>query len=459
MTEAVLQGVPPRPARVLTRPQLILAGMVAITVCLLGGMVAVMALAPAWQASVRAIGLDTEPSIAAALRMRTALSDMDADALSDAIGDNGAAIATSNSFREAAATLDALLLDMGSKATASADGTKKALVSDMQRFLRLYGEALGEARWAGFSSAQLGASRAKWASQLLNSSVRPAAEELDATSSAAFNREFELFHADANTRLAQLAGIALVPAGVPLLCLIVLQVGHARRARRLFNVPLAAASLVVAATGGWLALDAVRVQDEIHAAWQDDFGVLYGIQYARMNVHELRAKRAQWLFDPATRDATASDTADLVELLLGIPRPPRPGAPPVVDSGRPPPTGLFGDLLAWTEGFSDSRGDLEQARELLVTYLQGVGTARGQGGRAGVAGYGLGTPPDQVATVFHDMEAAMADALAVTEKRFAVHVEDALHLTQSMPTTAAAGFGLALLLALLGLWQRYRVFL
>ena len=461
MTDTVLHAGVARPARAatgMTRPQRIVAGMVVVATCLMASAGVVVAVVPAWQASVRVIGFETEPSIAAALRMRTALSDMDADALSDAVADNGSAIATSNSYREAAATLDGLLLDTGKVAGSTGmDGTKKALVTEMQRFLRLYSEALGEARWAGFSAGYLGATRAKWASQLLNSAVRPPAEELDAVSSDALNREFQAFSANAGTRVAELAGIA----AVPLLCLLALQLSLAHRSRRVLNVPLAAATLVAAVTAGWLVFSAVRVQDDVRTAWQNDFGTVYGLQYARMNAHDIRAKRALWLFDPTTREAADSDTADLVELLLGIPRPPRPGAPPVVDIGRPS-SGLFGNLLDWTGGLRDSHGSLERARELLVTYLQ-TGDTMHKLEKAGrhveAADFGLGTAPDQGGTVFRAMEGALADALSATEARFAAHVEDALRLTEAMPAAALEGFGLAMLLALFGLWQRYRVFL
>ena len=253
-----------------------------------------------WAASsirdtAQTIGRDSEPSVALALRMRSALADMDAAALADALTDSGAAGGTSATFHDARDTLAADLVEAARNVTYGE--AEAAPLRELQRWALAYQEAVAEARTFGAGNPWVTVRRVQWASRVNRDFAAPQADLLSEVNQHELDTRYVHYRSGA---LLQ-GGMAVTTFVLLVLALLAVQAWLARRTRRTLNPLLAGATLVAAAAGLWLGSAVLTEREGLRGAKDDAYNSLLVLFEAKGAVNALRADMSMWLLDADNR--------------------------------------------------------------------------------------------------------------------------------------------------------------
>ena len=421
--------------------------------------------------SVRTIAADAEPSVVAAQVLGARLSGMDAEALNDALNDNGGASGTSAAFRDHQAAVNDRIVAASRNITyGEAEAAPiRALMAGLEQYL----ESLGEARWMARDNPWLAIQRARWSSRLLNEFLRPHAAELEQANLAPLERQYA-YHQSSSLVLAALAGAVLLAL---LAALVVTQLYLARRTRRLLNLPLVGATLLALATLLGFTIGMLAEQADMRAAKQDAFDSLHALYGATSSAYQLTALRSMWLLDPATRAETAAsfaatarkllaiDTSDskathaITEALFRAEDLEGAGHPAEALAAAPKLGGLLGDELGNVTFGMAERRPATDAIAMLLNYLetdrevQSLELARRHTEAVALA---TSTRPGGRVAAFSALDHEIDRTIAVNQSEFDRRSEAGAELLRQMPWATSAALAVSLLLAGAGVWQRWR---
>ncbi len=428
-----------------------------------------------WSASgigdaARTIGRDAEPSVALALGMTAILADMNSAAIADSLTDAGAAAGTSRNYRDGSAQLSRDLVEAARNITYGE--AEAAPLRDLQQALFAYTEAVAESRYIGAGDLWITSRRVQWASRVNRDFAAPAAQALADANAAVLEGRWTAF------RTSWIAGAGAGALALVLFAavLVAVQLWLLRRMRRLVNLPLAAATVICAATAVWFAAETVGAHATLRAAKQDAYDSLHVLFQAKATVSAIRADASLWLLDPAAQAEAQQRIAQSEQALLG-------------DAGRDPAaaralTGALRTALSSEQSGNATRAltQVPKTGGLLGTELANITfglpereaataaagrvldagdvvrsvQAQALRDRPGAIARWLDERPGGAAPVFAAAQAALDRTIAVNQAEFDADTTAVLRSAALLAPVTLAALALTVLLSLGGVWLRLR---
>jgi hypothetical protein len=244
-----------------------------------------------FQAATIAIGDETKPAAVLAEKLSVTLADMDAQVTDSSLG-NG------QSWSRYVSDIDAAVnaTEQANRTVRSDDAEAEALRT-VQLKLRSYYQLIGGSSVTSpdifVSNEQLAMTTTLWASRMMRQDIIPQAQKAAELATA------KLVDAYAEFRRYTVfsTAFALLPVVLLLVLLIAAQLFISRRTRRLINVPLFAATLVLVGFVGWFSYVAESGRSAILTAKEDAFDDLQTLYRAKVTAYLMKADESMWLFE------------------------------------------------------------------------------------------------------------------------------------------------------------------
>lgn len=242
--------------------------------------------------ALRAIGNDSAPSIIAAQEINASLADLDANAANILMGTRAQQQAASNTFETQRVRLTQRLVDVAQGITYG-DAEKAPIVAIFEGFGR-YLELVAEARFRMTHGDPKGAVDSYLvASSLMHQKIIPAGNELDATNALSMRIAYET-QRSADMHAEEGVGIFGAALG---LALVGLQYFLARRTRRIFSLPLVAATVLTLIFTLLLVSDFGAVREDLRIAKDDAFQSIHLFWQARAIAFDANGDKSRFLLD------------------------------------------------------------------------------------------------------------------------------------------------------------------
>jgi CHASE3 domain sensor protein len=403
--------------------------------------------------AIQTIGKDSVPSIVAAQQIRAYMADMNASSAN-------VFISTGNNFssgnnvllkgqydQQRAAANDNLISAAQNITYGNAERTPILAITDG---LETYNGLIKAARTKG---RPYGIKDLIAASDLMHSTLIPAADTLDQVNFDHLNTAYE-------TARKQAAAVQIglyAAGGLVLAALLVTQVYLMRRTRRVLNLPLVLATVLLAGFVGGLSSALAAQNEDLRAAKEDCFDSIHALWKARSVAYDANADESLYLLGPATRAqydasfrAKAKTLAD-VDITPAVVAAAASGAKPTF----PGSLGVelrnitfVGEQAAATETLSDWGKYL-----VLDTQIRALETS-GQHSQA--IALCTGAAPGQSDYAFSQFDAALGKTLGINQDQFDQTVAKTFSGLRPLPAFAAASVLLMIVLTWLGLAPRLR---
>lgn len=313
------------------------------------------------------VGKDSAPSIIAAQEISSALADLDASAGNLLLGNAAHQIAASEVFEKRRIELTHSLVSAAQNITFG-DVERAPLVTifdGLGRYLELAAEARVQ-RSIELSPASVGrrdgAVRVyEGASDLMHEKLLPAADALDEANRKHLDHAYRTHRSVSGFALAGSIASGLLLASI----LVAGQIFLARRTRRIFNVPLAAATIVTLAMTGYLAVRIEGARAELKLATEDAFDSIHLSWKARAIAYDANGDETRYLLGGDRAAGFERTYREKMDRLLGAPRIDR----RAVEAGPLPKsvTGLLADATR-NVTFPGERAAVEKTILAFVTY-------------------------------------------------------------------------------------------
>lgn len=402
--------------------------------------------------AIQTIGRDAVPSIVAAQEIRAYMADMDATSANVFIGkdDAGAVKAQKDQYdKDRLLANDRLILAAQNITYGDAERLPiLTLAGDLETYSGLVKAARTKGRPHGIKDLQA-------ASSLMHSEMIPAADALDKVNFDHLNQSYDAARASAaGTQAGLYASGALVLA-----VLLATQVYLARRTRRIINLPLALATLVLVGFVFGLSASLRAENEQLRVAKADCFDSVHALWKARSVSYDANGDESLYLLGLSSKDEAGYDQSFRAKsaLLAGV---------PVTDallvscaSGTPPKfAGFLGDEL----GNITFPGEQDAAVETLRgwgkylaidTQMRSLETT---GHHADAVALCTGTSADQSDGAFEAFDTALGTTLGINQTQFDETVTKAFAGLRPLPFVSAAAVLVLLILTWLGLAPRLR---
>jgi hypothetical protein len=408
------------------------------------------------------IGLQAVPAVDAAQQMRVRLGAMDVDAASDSLQSDSVATGTS---REFAADVDRQIDVMvrASAGLAFGDGEIDTRLERMQYDLHLYYGILGEARDAGRTKPWIAAQRVKFASRILRGDVMSDTEALEQGDLRELDDTHSRFQEQSLLLSYGYVGMGTVLAAA----LIFAQIFLRQRTRRLVNVPLAIATMLLVAVMLWLGLSVRTERADMQGGETKILSRLVALRAAKADGYAIDADQAMWLIDhEANRINYEQDFDRRAGLMLGT--------DPTNDSEladlqaryasaatiEPPIlSGLLGRSFAESDLADVGRTKLAEAIAGFLDFLRADRHLRmleAQGDHRAALELRAAAKPGQTLFAFKQMDQALDAAIAAADTELHSRLSAATTMTSWLRWVSLTTLAAIMVLAGAGLWQRYR---
>ncbi len=252
--------------------------------------------------AMKTIQSDAAPSIIAALEIRALLADLDSSAanyLLDSAEHSSQASQVFETQRIKAATR---LVESAQNITYG-DAEKVpvvAIATDIGRYLELYGEA----HYRHDNKDLPGAiATYRMATDLMHSKILPAAEALDKANKDMMNDVYDAQSSASGSSEA----LAIVTGGALGFALLWTQVFFYHRTRRILNLPLVIATVLVAVFSGYLVSRFGAARADLKLAKEDAFESIHTLWKARAIAYDANGDESRFLLD-AERERLYADS-------------------------------------------------------------------------------------------------------------------------------------------------------
>jgi hypothetical protein len=265
--------------------------------------------------AMKTVGTDAAPSILAAEEISSALADLDANAGNYLLGTKFHQAASTQTFERQRGVVTTRLVDAAKNITYPAE---RPPVDTMFDSLGRYLELIAEMRYrkdTGDANGALATYEA--ASEIMHQRMLPAADTLDTVNYDILKREYE---AQQRNSLGALVLASLVVAAL-LAFLVGSQVFLARRMRRIFNLPLVAATLVSALFGVYLVTRIAVAREDLRVAKEDAFESIRALWQARALAYDANGDETRYLLDRSRAVASEQAYRDKVKKLATVAEP------------------------------------------------------------------------------------------------------------------------------------------
>ena len=398
--------------------------------------------------AVKTVGHDTVPSIVAAEQIDTALADINASLANAILAKDDDTKPSWRTLKEDADAVAHALITAGENVTYGAEEETPlyAIQSNLPVYFRFVGQA--RPRLAGDPLPDVRA-----ASELMQNTILPAAAALDDANFRHLTASYDGHRANRTNALVEL----LLGSGVLCALLIGVQLQLTRRTRRVINLPLLGATLLLAGFAVYAVYVFVTANEQLRAAKQNSFDSIHALWKARAVANDANAEESLYLLEHGTPQQQRHEDAFIqksAQLLSGLP-----AAQAIAEAtaGRTQRIkGLIGDEL----NNITYPGEREAASEMLRTFAGYLDIDRQirdfeRAGRHDQAlALDIGTAPGESDWAFERFDKALGSTLAINQKYFEAQVERASSLLAAMPWAVPAVALLVALLAWLGLQPR-----
>jgi hypothetical protein len=378
--------------------------------------------------AAQAVASQTEPLLVEAVTLYAALSDADATAtttfLKGGLEPPARRARYENDLRMATTSLAELSRQVGDSATA------RNSVATITDGLPFYSGLVEAARADNRQRLPVGAAYLRQSSELLSTSILPAAGRLYETEAMRLNADYRSGTATATL----VAFLALMLAALVLLLLE--QRYLARISRRILNLPMVAATVVLLALTVWGLVALLGEQSALASAQRSGSDSVEVLSATRILASRAQSDESLWLVARGGDDQPASDFAAVMQALGG-------------------PNGLLAEVAA----LAQRTGTTAAANGLQTTFAAYRSrhdqiTALATGGRfqdavnleVNSAATGV-SPSDR-------LSAGLAAEIAAAQRRFEHDAGDATSALSGLSIAIPLLAALAAVLALLGLRQR-----
>jgi len=427
--------------------------------------------------AIQTIGFDAVPSIVAAEEIRAQLADMDANAGNVFLADETDSQHAWQSFlAEEKNVADKLVLASQNITYTEEKDALDTLTEGLEDYQRLLGEARAEGHQAGVPA--LGK-----ASDLLRSTLLPAAVKLDDANFRALDTEYKAYWSSVIVKLIAFGATSLTM----LAALLVVQLGLTRSTRRLFNIPMAIATMIAVAAIAWQAYGLLTAAEEMRAAKQDSFDSIHALWKTRATAYDANSDETYYLLVGDRRDqdryqAAFFSNADLILDAAGpeierqlrdfgdagsVPEILRTGSrdfslddyvgmPPFVQKDPVSFKGYLGDELRNIT----YRGEGQAAIATTLLWAQyrsidrDIRSLAQSGQHAQAVALNIGTAPGQSNWMFQRFDTALGILIQINSEEFRSQVESAVSAMKGQIWGVPATAILVIVLTWLGLQPR-----
>ncbi len=284
--------------------------------------------------AMKTVGHDTAPSIIAAEEVSSALADLDANAANYLLGNKWHQAQATKDFERQRAVVTGKLVEAAENITYGEAERQpvKAIFDGLGRYL----ERVAEMRYrkdTGDANGALVSYTA--ASDVMHREMLPASDRLDTANYAHMDAEYksQRVQSEAAEVAAGAVGLGLV------LVLVWAQIFLFRRTRRVFNVPLLAATLLATGFGIYLVRCIDVAREDLRVAKEDCFESIRPLWQARALAYDANGDESRWLLDRRNAETLDQAYRDKLKKLASVPRPDE-----SIDHGAQGPAELPGPL-------------------------------------------------------------------------------------------------------------------
>jgi hypothetical protein len=401
--------------------------------------------------ALKTVGKDSAPSIIAAQEIGSGLADLDANAGNFLLGNKVHQALATEAFEKRRVQVTMTLVSAAKNITFGDAETKP--INNLFDGLGRYLELVAEMRYRKELADQVGAVRTyEVASDLLHQRLLPAADALDAANRHHLDLEYQQQQQRSG---AEATGAAIV--GVVLVALLVLtQLFLARRVRRIFNVPLLAASLVAAGYTVYLVASIAVARADLHAAKEDAFESIHALWKARALAYDANGDETRYLLGPERAATFEREYKDKVLKLTSRPR-----LEAAALQAKALPAGLSG-LFADELRNITFPGEREAAVKMAVAFGaydrldEQIRDLERAGKHEKAVDLCIGAGSDQSNAAFERFDLALHQVVEINKKEFDTIVEDGLRALGVAKVLGPLASLLVAFLALLGVRARLR---
>jgi hypothetical protein len=419
-------GIPPLPARLMGRLRTTPGRLEAALVLLVVGCGIFWAVA-AWVFSdlgnaVRTVGRDTVPSIVAAEKINVALADINANLANAILAKDDDTKPSWRTIKEDSDAIAHALITASENVTygVEEEGPIATMMSDLPVYFRLLGQARGRMQGDPLPDARA-------AFDLMQKTILPAAFALDDANFRHLTATYDLHRANQFVAVATL----LLGLGALGAVLIGIQLGLTRLTRRIINLPLLAATVMLGICALYLFFAVVNANSTLRAAKQDSFDSVHALWKARAVATDANAEESLYLLERGTPLQQAHDEAFFRKSALVLSGLTPEEAVAQATAGRY--QGIKGFIGAELNNITYP-GEREAALDMLRTFAAYLGIDRQlrdleRGGHHAEAfALDVGTAPGQSDWAFERFDKALGRTLDINQRYFTGQIDSAFSL-------------------------------
>lgn len=284
--------VPAAPARQWNTLQMLKAGRAGLLACVVLLLLAILVGIGVHRDAMKTVGQDAAPSIIAAQHIKSALADMDVQAVDELLlpdAASGAARAYEARHEEAAKALIAAAENI------TYGASERTPIQTLQIGLGTYERLIQKARDYHEARRPDATEAYGEAAQLLDEHLLPAADALDQANHDVLERTYSR---QSTSSFAARAFVLLVTL-LTLAGIVIVQIFLSRRMRRSFNPLLVLSTLLILGLSVWALVGMSEEQSDLKVAKEDAFSSIHALWRARALAYEAKSDESRSLYDPA----------------------------------------------------------------------------------------------------------------------------------------------------------------
>ena len=397
--------------------------------------------------AIQTIGRDSVPSIVAAQEIRANMADMDASTANVFIS-NGDAVAIKAQYdRDRLAANDKLI--MAAQNITYGDAERLPILSITDN-IETYNGLVKAARTKGWP---YGIKDLRAASLIMHTQLIPAADTLDQVN---FDHLTQSYTAARDAAAGTQVGL-YAAGGLVLAVLVATQLYLMRRTRRVFNLPIAVATVLLVGFVALLSGSFASQNEQMRIAEQDCFVSVHALWKARSIAYDANGDESLYLLGPATAGQYDQSFHAKAAQLASVPI--TDAVVSAADTGQPPTfQGALGDELRNVT----FPGEHDAAVETLRTWGQylaldaQIRTLETSGHHSAAVALCTGTQPGQSDWAFSQFDAALGKTLGINQDQFDATVAHAFAGLRLLPLFTGISILLMVALTWFGLAPRLR---
>lgn len=362
------------------------------------------------------VGVDATPSILAALDMRASLADMDADAANYLLGCPDGIASARDAFEGRRQTVSQRLVDAAQNITYG--DAERTPILTLQQNIGTYLQLVSQAETLHRSDPAASLTAYRQATDLMHTTILPAASALDAVNSDHLQTRCLQEKAEAPRLLALFIAVGVLTIAV----LLATQLFPLRRTRRLLNLPLLAATLVSIAFVVWVSGTLVSEAGTLKGAKEDAFDSVHALWGARAVAYDANADESLYLLGP--QRTAQYDAAFKAQSALLVAAPVTPQLVAGASGDRATFKGYLGDELRNIT----FPGEQQPALDTLSTYGQylavdaQIRTLETSGQHQAAVNLDTGTAVGQSDWAFGQFDQALGRTLGINQHYFDFYI-------------------------------------